>query len=106
VATEPQGIQVTEGPTIPATRYLHELRTGGDYAASEGCYDTGPETGECSVFIARFSTKQLWKIRPRTGKAYHDVMAVSDSYVLVGETNYPFISRQQPPAVVRFRTAD
>lgn len=106
-ATLPSEVQVTEGPSIPAIGSLHELRTGGDYAAAHGCYETGPETGECSVFVVRFSTKQIWKIPPRPGGTYLNVMAVSDEYVLVGETNNPVVGDDSKTIrrLVRFQTS-
>jgi hypothetical protein len=104
-ATVPGDVTVSEGPAIPATYSLHELRTGGDFAASEGCFMTGPESGECAIFVIQLSSKKLWKIPRRPGRSYLDVMAVSDQYVLVGERNAGG-STQIIRRLVRFHTAE
>lgn len=105
-ATTPAEVQVTEGPEIPATGSLQELRTGGDFAAAHGCYPLGAESAACPIFVVRFSTEQVWAIPPRAGSAYMNVMAVSDEYVLVAESNWPpkGLDNQMIRRLLRFRT--
>lgn len=109
LATDPSGIAATEGPLLsPATGALYELRTGGDYAASQGCYETAPNQGVCPIFVVQLSTGKVWKIPPRPGSVYMEVMAVSQSTILVSESDWPGTpgEGQHIRRFVRFATAD
>jgi hypothetical protein len=109
LATDPSGVTPTDGPSLaPAMGALYDLRTGGDFAASKGCYETAPNEGTCPIFVVQLSTGKLWKIPPRPGSAYMDVIAVSESTILVGESNSPGIPSegQHIRRFVRFSTSD
>lgn len=109
VATDPSGLTVTEGPLLsPATGAFYNTRTGGDFAASQGCYETVPNEGVCPIFVVQLSTGKVWKIPPRPGRAYQEVMAVSQSTILVSESDWPGTPSegQHIRRFVRFSTAD
>lgn len=109
IATDPSALLVTEGPLLsPAIGALYNLRTGGDYAASQGCYETAPNEGVCPIFVVQLSTGKVWKIPPRPGRAYQEVMAVSQSTILVSESDWPGTPSegQHIRRFVRFSTAD
>lgn len=109
LATDPGSLVVTEGPLLePSTSAFFELRTGGDFAASEGCYAWSPTEGVCKIFVVQLSTGKVWKIPPRPGKGYHDVLAVSAKEVLVTEYDEPGTPSegQQIRRFLRFSTAE
>jgi hypothetical protein len=109
LATDASGIVVAEGPVLaPAVSAFTELRTGGDFAASQGCWKTSPTEGACPVFVVQLSTGKVWKIPPRPGSAYHSVMAMSQSTILVAESNYPGTASdsQNIRRFLRFDTAN
>lgn len=109
VATDPSGLTVTEGPLLsPATGAFYNTRTGGDFAASQGCYETAPNEGACPIFVVQLSTGKLWKIPPRPASGYQEVMAVSQSTILVSESDWPGTPSegQHIRRFVRFSTGD
>lgn len=109
LSTDPSRLTVTEGPLLsPATGAFYNTRTGGDFAASKGCYDTAPNEGVCPIFVVQLSTGKVWKIPPRPGSAYQEVMAVSQSTILVSESDWPGTPSegQHIRRFVRFATSD
>lgn len=91
--SDPAALIPVEGPSLdPATAYFVELRTSGDFAASQGCFSTSPTEGACPIFVIQLSTGKVWKIPPRSGRAYHQVQAVSPTEILVSEQDFPGIS--------------
>ncbi len=111
VAADAADVKVSGPVTIPIgadAGALTELRVGGDYAASHGCWQTGPTNGECRIFVVQLSTGKVWGIPPRPGSGYWDVMAVSQDTILAAETNSPQkgMDHQYVRRFVRFGTAD
>jgi hypothetical protein len=90
LTADPSALAPVTGPTLgPAEGAFIDLRTSGDIAASKGCHATSPTEGSCPIFVAQLSTGKVWQIPPRSGMAYQDVLAVSNTEILVSECDWP-----------------
>lgn len=80
--TKPADVASVTGPAMPAAAGLTDLVVGPDYAASIGYDETGKNS---TLIVVRLSTKQVWRIPPRTGNEVVSILAISSSEILVGE---------------------
>lgn len=87
VPDKPSDVVITKGPSLPVTAGLLDIKTGGDYAATGGCYKVDGAY-ECRVFVVQLSTGKLWRMRPRMPGYYSNpVLGVSNDEIVLGETD-------------------
>lgn len=87
VPDKPSDVVITKGPPLPVTAGLLDIKTGGDYAATGGCYKLDGSF-ECRVFVVQLSTGKLWRMRPRMPGYYSNpVLGVSNDEIVLGETD-------------------
>ncbi len=102
--TRPEDLMITEGPSLPVQGGLQELQTTGDYAAAPGC--ASGDTQSCGIFVVQLSTKKIWRVPNRSGTLFLDVLAVSDTELLLTEIDWPRPPPQQIRRLVRLSLAD
>ena len=82
-------IAPTKGPSLPYARNLDDLQSSGDYAATIGC---AADAITCEVAVVRISTGALTSLRPRPGKSFNRILAMSPSEMVLSEADSPATS--------------
>lgn len=77
-------VPLSAGAELPGDAGLRELRTGGDFLATDFCDTQAPGGTVCDLAVAQLSTGKVWRIPKPAGEFHAKILAVSSTDIVVG----------------------